>query len=215
MMTLIEKPSKPLRDVLYDFSLAQEVPDAELLDEYAKLYPRYAEELTEFAIDMFLDARRKTEVTTQGFEEESVSPAVSRAMSAFQVALQEARGLQVASANESVVETEVENPFVNLDRKEFRALATSINANTVFLCKLRDFLIDPKTMSQGFFRLLSEKMAIPVEQLESFFYGGTPQLTGQHFKAEKKPSIGDQQSFEDAVKCSGLTGEQQQFLSRL
>ena len=214
MMTSTKQPSKPLRDILYDFSLAQEVPDAELLDEYAKLYPCYAEELTDFAIDMFLEARREAEEAVQAFEEESVSPAVSRAMSAFQVALQEARGQQEALAIESVVETEVENPFANLDRKEFRALATSINANTAFLCKLRDCLIDPKTMSQGFLRLLSEKLGVTAEQLDSFF-GGTPQLAGQHFKAEEKPSVGDQQSFEDAVESSRLADEQQQFLSRL
>jgi len=85
MMTSTKNSSKPLRDVLYDFSLAQEVPNAELLDEYAKLYPHYAEELTEFAIDVFLEAQRKTEETVHAYEEESVSPAVSRAMSALTI----------------------------------------------------------------------------------------------------------------------------------
>jgi len=99
MMTLIKNSSKSLRDVLYDFSLAQEVPDADLLDEYAKLYPSYAVELTEFAIDMFLDAKRGTDEAVQAFERESVSPAVSRAMSAFQVALQESRGRHGAAVS--------------------------------------------------------------------------------------------------------------------
>lgn len=214
-MTSTKKPSKPLRDVLYDFSLAQEVPDAELLDEYAKLFPSYASELTEFAIDMFSDAKRGTEEAFQAFEEESVSPAVSRAMSAFQVALQESRGQQNTVANEGVPKAEVESPFANMDRKEFRALATSMNANAAFLCRLRDCLIDPKTISEGFLQFLGNKLAVSVEQLETFFGGKAPQLVGQHFKAEVKPSVGDQQSFEDAVKTSGLTVEQQQFLTNL
>ena len=46
-------------------------------------------------------------------------------------------------------------------------------------------------------------------QLEAFFGGKAPRLAGQHFKAEVKPTVGDQQSFEDAVKTSGLTDEQQ------
>lgn len=215
MMTSTKNPSKPLRDVLYDFSLAQEVPDADLLDEYAKLYPSYATELTEFAINMFVDAKRGAEEATQAFEEESVSPAVSRAMSAFQVALQESRGQQESVANEGAVKEEVENPLTSLERKEFRALAKSMNANTAFLCKLRDCLIDPQTMSQGFLRFLGDKLGISVGQLEAFFGGEAPRLAGQYFKAEVKPTVGDQQSFEDAVKTSGLTDEQQQFLRKL
>jgi len=103
-MTSTDKAPTPLRDVLYDFSLAQAVPDAELLDEFAKLYPCYAEELTEFAIDVFVEARRGAEEKVRFFDEASVSPAVSRAMSAFQVALQEVRGQQEASTKESVAD---------------------------------------------------------------------------------------------------------------
>lgn len=214
-MTSTKNPSKPLRDVLYEFSLAQDVPDAELLDKFAKLYPCYAAELTEFAIDMFLDSTRGTEEVSQAFEEESVSASVSRAMSAFQVAFQESQAQQESVSNKDFVKEEVENPFTNLDKKEFRALATSINANSAFLCKLRDCLIDPKTMSEGFLRFLSNKLTVSVEQLESFFGGKTPQFVGQHFKAEVKPSVNVQQSFEDAVKSSGLTIEQQDFLTNL
>jgi len=214
-MTSTKNPFKPLRDVLYDFSLAQEVPDADLLDEYAKLYPIYATELTDFAINMFVDAKQGAEKATQAFEEESVSPAVSRAMSAFQVALQESRGQQESVANEGAVKKEVENPFTSLERKEFRALAKSMNANLAFLCKLRDGLIAPQTMPQGFLRFLGDKMGTSVGQLEAFFGGKAPRFAGQHFKAEVKPTVGDQQSFEDAVKSSGLTDEQQQFLREL
>ena len=215
MMTLNMNPSKPLRDVLYDFSLAQVVPDADLLDEYAKLYPSYASELTEFAIDIFLDAKRGTDEAFLAVKKESVSPAVSRAMSAFQVALQESRGRQESVANDGFVKVEVENPFAKLERNEFRALAKSINANAAFLCKLRDCLIDPQTMSQGFLQFLGDKLAVSVVQLEAFFGGKSPRLAGQHFKAEVKPTVGDQQSFEDAVKTSGLTVEQQQFLTKV
>lgn len=214
MMTLTKNPSKPLRDVLYAFSLAQEVPDADLLDQFTKLYPGYAAELTEFAIDMFLDAKRGTDEACQAIRKESVSPAVSRAMSAFQVALQESRGRQESVANEGFFKVEVENPFTRLERNEFRALAKSINANTAFLCKLRDCLIDPQTISQGFLQFLGDKLAVSVVQLEAFFGGKSPSLAGQHFKAEVKPTVGDQQSFEDAVKTSGLTVEQQQFLTK-
>ncbi len=215
-MTSTDRAPKPLRDVLYDFSLAQDVPDADLLDEFARQYSCYAEELTEFAIDLFVEAQRDAEEVTQAFDEAAVSPVVSRAMSAFQVAMQEVRGKQEAASTESVSEASaVENPFADLDRTQFRALAASINANAAFLCKVRDCLIDPKTMTMGFLRLLGEELTVAVEQLEAYFRAGTPQIAGQHFKAEEKPTVGEQQSFEDAVKSSELTNEQQQFLLSL
>ena len=56
MTTTQSNSSMPLRDVLYSFSLAKSVPDAELLDEYVRSYPEYAAELTDFAIEMIIDA---------------------------------------------------------------------------------------------------------------------------------------------------------------
>ena len=46
----------PLRDAMYAMSLAKPVPDAELLDEYVRLYPEHAEALTEFAVELAVDA---------------------------------------------------------------------------------------------------------------------------------------------------------------
>lgn len=216
MMTSTDKAPKPLRDVLYDFSLAKEAPDAELLEKFTKLYPCYADELTEFAIEVFVEARQGPEETVQPFDEASVSPTVSRAMSAFQVALQESRGQEEVAVTESVdEESTVENPFADLDRTQFRALAESVNANTVFLFKLRDCLINPDTMTEGFLRLLGDKLKVSMERLDAFFRAGGPQLAGQHFKAETKPSVGQQQSFEYAVRSSGLTEEQQEYLLNL
>ena len=45
-----------LRDAMYAMSLAKAVPDAELLDEFARLYPQYADALTEFAIELAIDS---------------------------------------------------------------------------------------------------------------------------------------------------------------
>lgn len=212
-MTATDEAPTPLRDVLYDFSLAKEVPDAELLEEFTKLYPSYADDLVEFAIELFVDAQQESADIVEPFDEATVSPAVSRATSAFQVALQEARGQEEVAGEEKSVgeESSVENPFADMDRRQFRALADAVNVSTLFLTKLRDRLINPDTMPEGFLRVLGEKMNVAVEQLESYFQAG-PQLAGQQFKAETKPSVSQQQGFEDAVKGSELTEKQQQYL---
>jgi hypothetical protein len=44
------------RDVMYAMSLAKAVPDAELLDEFARRYPQHAVALTEFAIELAIDS---------------------------------------------------------------------------------------------------------------------------------------------------------------
>ena len=41
---------------MYAMSLAKAVPDAELLDEFARRYPLHADALTEFAIELAIDA---------------------------------------------------------------------------------------------------------------------------------------------------------------
>jgi hypothetical protein len=45
-----------LREALYTLTMAQRVPDADLLDDVIRCYPTYANELTDFAIELALDA---------------------------------------------------------------------------------------------------------------------------------------------------------------
>lgn len=44
-----------LDDVLYEFALAQDMPDARLLTEFLERFPQYREELVEFAIELAID----------------------------------------------------------------------------------------------------------------------------------------------------------------
>jgi hypothetical protein len=205
----------PLRDVLYEFSLAKEVPDAELVNEFARRYPEHAEEITRFAIEVVVaslrpDAAEEPVVTT------AVSPMVSRAMSRFQNALYANRAKATAPIENTSYAVVVDNPFAKLDRKAFRQLAHDLNANVVFVCKLRDCQIDPKTMSQGFLQFLADKMRVVRDTLDAFFAGGVrPIAQPQFFKADQRPEGNLQQSFEEAVRGSDLSEEQQDHLMSL
>ena len=64
-MTATNHPM-PLRDVLYAFSLAQPVPDARLLDEFVRRYPEHSVEITDFAIELAIDAARGDNADVQG-----------------------------------------------------------------------------------------------------------------------------------------------------
>jgi hypothetical protein len=209
-----------LREAFYALSVAQDVPDAKLLDDMVRRYPEFGEELTEFAIALAVDSlrgERVIEAAEAALDPNVVSPAVSRAISHFQ------NRLHAVTAGERATETkpatpaspDAPNPFAALPRPEFRALAERLNANAVFVGKLRDRQIDPRTMTPGFQRRVAEELKAPLEVVVAHFAASQTAPVRQFFKAETKPSAGDQQTFEEAVRSCGLTEAQQQALLEL
>lgn len=206
-----------LREAFYALSDAQDVPDASLLDDMVRRYPEFGDELTEFAIALAVDALRGEhviEAAEAALDPTLVSPAVSRAISHFQNRLYEVTvGAHATKAKRApATSADATNPFLALPRQEFRALAHRLNANAVFVGKLRDRQIDPRTMTPGFQRRVAEELKAPLEIVIAHFAASQPALARQFFKAESKPSTGGQQTFEEAVRNCGLTDAQQQAL---
>ncbi len=207
-------PPTALRDVLYAFSLAKPVPDARLLDEFVRRYPEHAAEITDFAIELAIDAARGDDNAQDA--EPAVSPAVSRAMSRFQNRLFALRPSGAAgSATSPIASSSVENPFAALDRTAFRGLANRLNVNTLFVAKLRDRQIDPDTMTTGFRKRVADELSVPLDAVVAHFTAQAEGQSRQFYKAEHKPTVVGRQSFEEAVRSSGLTAEQQRHLMSL
>lgn len=204
-----------LRDVLYAFSLAKAVPDAPLLDEFVGRYPQYAAEITDFAIEVAIDAAEvdDTEAIDAGT---AVSPAVSRAMSRFQNRLFEVQhGKTAGGATALAAAPTAENPFALLGRTAFRGLANRLDVNTLFVAKLRDRQIDPDTMTTGFRKRVANELSVPLDVIVAHFATGPAGQVPQFYKAAGKPSTALQQTFEEAVRTSGLTPEQQHHLMKM
>ena len=215
--TLCASPHE-LREALYVLSTEQDVPDAKLLDDVVRRYPGFGEELTEFAIAIAVDALRGAHVVenAEGAVDPSVvSPAVSRAMSYFQNRLHAVAAGAVETTSPSAEVGDAPNPFSGLARSEFRAFASRLYANTVFVSKLRDRQIDPATMTQGFLEKVADELKITLDVVVAHFFAHQAAPSMQFFKADTKPSIGAQQSFEEAVRNSGLNDAQQKFLLEL
>jgi len=206
-----------LRDAMYAMSLAKAVPDAELLDEYARLYPQFADALTEFAVELAIDS-----LMHQGDEEnipadaEAISDVVSRVMSQFENQLYERRQARTktAAAPARTATASVENPFAALDRPGFRALASQLDVNSVFLSKLRDRTIDPISIPKTYSRHLALEMDEDIDAMAAHLFAPQESVAAgrQLYKAEGKPMAAPRQSFEEAVRTSGLTDEQQRRL---
>ncbi|MGL6097818.1 MAG: hypothetical protein ACRC7O_18710 [Fimbriiglobus sp.] len=207
----------PLRDILYQLSLAKEVPDAELLDEFVRRHPEHAQALTEFATELVVERRYREKRAVTLSDPAVVSPPVSRAMSKFQNAIFANRaGNSAAVLKVEIVGGAVVNPFVSLDRRAFRELARELNVTTLFLGKVRDRLIEYATLTPGFVRRFADKLrCLPDVIAQHLAADPEPVFQGQFAKAEDKPVIGRRQSFEEAVKSSGLSDEQQRELLSL
>jgi hypothetical protein len=200
-----------LRDAKYYLALCKPSPDAELLDQVVRRFPEHADELTEFAIDLALDAAGEAEDQPIEVSEET-SPAVSKAISRFQNRLYAEKKAAASPAPSASTET---NPFASMKRDELRAFAKNINANLPFVMKLRDRQIQADTISEGFRHRLSEELSVPVDVLVAHFAAQPEMRTGARFKSESKPVVSAKQSFEEAVRTSALTSEQQEFLLKL
>jgi hypothetical protein len=209
-------PNTPWRDVLYAFALAKAKPDAELLDEYVRRYPSHATVLTDFAIEMVLDAARDELEDASKPTALEVTPTVSRVMSRFQSRLFDVRrAVMTGAGHASGSVVPVANPFATLDRKAFRELTHSLQANPVFVAKLRDREIDSGTMSDGFRRRIADETKVPLDLVVAHFTARAEVSAGQFYKADTKPTAPLKQSFEEAVKTCGLTDEQQRYLLSL
>ena len=214
-MTTQHHTARPLRDVLHEFVLATEpVPRPELLDEFARKYPEHATALTDFAVELTLDSfADAADDHSAGVLQSSASPAVAQAMSRFHNRLYAVRA--VASSVRAAPKLATENPFAALDRAQLRALSHRLNANTVFVMKLRDRQILPGTMTAGFQRKIADELKVPMDLLIAHFAAAAQIDRHVHFKADQKPEIGAKQTFLEAVRSSGLTPEQQEHLLRL
>jgi hypothetical protein len=205
-----------LREALYALSIAKNIPDATLLDDMVRRYPQFGAELTDYAIAIAIDALRD-EVVVAAAEAArdpfASSPAVSRAMSRFHNRLHAVCGSATALSTTS---TEAVNPFASLSREEFRSFAKRLNVNSVFVGKLRDRQIDPDDLTPGFRQRVADDLRAPLDVVVAHFAAAqTVGARGQFFKADGQPTNGGRQSFEEAVRSSGLSEAQQAALLAL
>lgn len=198
-----------LRDAFYALSLAKPVPDAAVLDDLVCRYPEYASELTDMAIELALDSLCSDHDDEASSAATGASVAVLKAMSRFHNQL---HAIKKAEERISKAKMELSNPFAALSREGMRALGQRLNVNTVFVLKLRDRLIDAQTMPEAFKRRVADELRTSLDVVVAHLSGQPIVAMNAHYKAEQKPVAATKQTFEEAVRSSGLTSEQQTYL---
>lgn len=203
-----------LTEICHEMAMTSVMPDADMLDTYVKQYPQYRAELTDFVVALTLDALAPYD-DAEDVNPEKVTPAVSRTMSFFQNALYESH----EDGNVTPLETKqmaahtqnVTNPIAGLSKIEFKGFVRRLDVNSVLAAKLRDRQIDPNTMRPAFMKVVAESIPEELDVVAAHLMAApyqNPAVTQFH-KADGKPGLGPQESFEDAVKNSGLTQDQQ------
>ena len=202
-----------LQDAFYALSLAKPAPNADALDELVRRYPEFATELTEMAVELALDALCDDEDGQESAATSDTSSMVLKAMSRFHNRLHAVKAERHTST--ATAQVEPRNPFAALNTAEMRALGQRLNATTVFVLKLRDRLIESETMTEGFKRRVADELKAPLDLVAAHFAGQSTVGAQVHFKADQKPEVSKKQTFEEAVRSSGLTDQQQNYLRSL
>jgi hypothetical protein len=205
-----------LRDVFYEFAIAHPRPDAGALETFTRRFPNYAADLTEFAIELALDAMLDLPVSDEPSplgDDDDLSD-VDIAMSRFHNRLYAVRKAAPPAGAASTA-APVANPFVGLERDQTRALARRLHANSAFVMMLRDREVDADTMTGGFRREIEDELHVPPEVLLAHF-AAQAQIQGRvRFASEVKPAAKSKLSFADAVRSAGLSADQQAYLLSL
>ena len=212
-----------LREALYALSMAKRVPDVQVLDEVVRQYPQFAEELTDFAVEIVVDSLRRAPADEVESDEDvdHLSPDVSRAISTFHNEVYALRREQGQAREEGASSVGGINPFTDLSRGEMRAVVRGMDASGAFVAKLRDGQILGETMTDGFkahvVAVMDEVASVPAEAVYAHFAGEaqTARVSRQFYKAASRPEAAKKQRFEEAVRSSGLSSEQERRLLSL
>lgn len=220
-MTRSHTSSEPsLEDVMYALSIEQPMPDAKLLDDFIRRYPQYSEELTDFAVALVLDALDDTSTAPEKFSEEVAatagSPTVSRSVSRFHSKLHAVRTASKSSddAGVSPERTNAPNPFAALSPEDFESVAARLDVTKMFMSRLRDRIIEFSTIPEQFIAEVAETLKVPIGTVSAHLASpsGSALSNAEFYKADNQPEIIQQQTFEQAVDSSGLSGKQKKRL---
>jgi hypothetical protein len=191
------QPNPSSRDeILMEFALDESGGSVrERLAKFVALYPEHASALSRLALDLEdFDAAPEAELCAASQAEQSKA---------------------IDAALAGIEEPALADPFVSASPQQLRELATALDANVVFVACLKDKMIDVATMSEGFLSAVARFFSSSLERVRASLSEPPRLAPAMEFKAKGKPGGAQKQSFEEALRSSGLSDEQQEKLRSL
>lgn len=173
---------RPSREAVLDAFAVENEPDRSTLERYLRLYPEYAAEL----VDLSRELSRETQ--------EDATP-----LSAAEQALIDAAWSQHAKA----LPEAMPDPFAALTADDWRTVAHQLDVPRQVVTALRERRVSLLSIPLRFLQNLAIAMRCSVAQLE-LSWGATPLAAARSYKADGKPTAGEQVTFEKVLIDAGV-----------
>ncbi len=183
---------RPSREAVLDAFAVESEPDRSTLERYLRLYPEYAAEL----VDLSRELRREI-------------PESDAALSAADQALIDAAWSQHANA----LPAAGSDPFAALTADDWRTVARQLDVPRQVITALRERRVSLQSIPQRILKKLAEAMRCSLTQLQ-MSWGTAPLTAARSYKADGKPSAGEQITFEKVLIDAGVSDERRSELLR-
>lgn len=181
---------RPSRESVLDAFAVESEAGRSTLERYLRLYPEYAVEL--------IDLSR--ELSRESYEDDAP-------LSAADQALVDAAWSQHAKA----VPAAAADPFAALTVDDWRTIAQVLDVPRQVVTALRERRVSLGSIPRRFLAMLAEAMRSSIAELESS-WEPAPLLVARSYKADNKPTVGEQVTFEQVLIDAGVPAEKRASL---
>lgn len=178
--------ARPSRESVLDAFAVESEPGQLTLERYLRLYPEYAGEL----IDLSRELSR--EACDDG----------APLSSADQTLIDAAWSRHAAASPAAVAD-----PFAALTVDDWRTIAQVLDVPRQVVTALRERRVSLVSIPRRFLATLAEAMRTSVVQLESS-WEPAPLLVARSYKADNKPTVGEQVTFEQVLIDAGVPADE-------
>ena len=175
---------RPSRDSVLDAFAVESEPDRPTLERYLRLYPEYAAALVDLSLELSREVYNDT------------AP-----LSAPDHALIDGAWTQHAGAMPAATV----DPFASVTVDDWRAVAQRLDVPRQVVTALRERRVSRGSIPPPFFGRLAEAVRSTVAQLELAW--GPARLAARSYKADAKPTVGDQVTLEQVLIDAGVPAE--------
>ncbi|RWK46535.1 MAG: hypothetical protein EOR47_25885 [Mesorhizobium sp.] len=176
---------RPSRESVLDAFAVEREPGRSTLERYLRLYPEYAAEL----VDLWRELSREV------FDDAAPLSAADQAL------------IDAAwSRHAATMPAATSDPFAALTVDDWRAVAQRLDVPRQVVTALRERRVALFSIPRRFLQRLAEAIGSTVTQLESSW--GLGQLSAaRSYKADGKPAVGEQVTFEQVLIDAGVPAE--------
>lgn len=175
---------RPSRESVLDAFAVESEPGRSTLERYLRLYPEYAGELVDLSRELSREVCDDT------------AP-----LSAADQALIDGAWTQHAAAMPAATV----DPLASLTVDDWRAVAQRLDVPRQVVTALRERRVSRVSIPRRFFGKLAEAVSSTVAQLELSW--GPAQLAARSYKADAKPTVGEQVTLEQVLIDAGVPAE--------